>query len=190
MRAGPRSAACPWRLNGRDLAAAASGFGLGAPWRLPLPSFSGSMRTPSGVAAVAAGTIGEGSVKVSPLAMAMIAAQVATGTWHEPSLVAGPYGATQAPRRATPVQRGRPGHAADAHARPPCTAARPRRPTSAGRQVYGQVGTVSVQTGKHPVWASWFVGYRGDVAIAVLELSHSPTTSAAPLAAQILAAAP
>jgi membrane peptidoglycan carboxypeptidase len=60
----------------------------------------------------------------------------------------------------------------------------------AGQQVYGQVGTVAVQTGKHPVWASWFVGYRGDVAIAVLELSHSPVTSAAPLAGQILAAAP
>jgi cell division protein FtsI/penicillin-binding protein 2 len=28
-----------WRLNGRDLTAAASGFGLGAPWQLPLPSF-------------------------------------------------------------------------------------------------------------------------------------------------------
>jgi hypothetical protein len=49
---------------------------------------------------------------------------------------------------------------------------------------------VAVKTGKHPVWASWFVGYRGDVAIAVLELGHSPATSAAPLAAQILAAAP
>ena len=60
----------------------------------------------------------------------------------------------------------------------------------AGQQVYGQVGTVAMRTGKHPVWASWFVGYRGDVAIAVLELSHSPATSAAPLAAQILAAAP
>jgi len=60
----------------------------------------------------------------------------------------------------------------------------------AGPQVYGQVGTVAMRTGKHPVWASWFVGYRGDVAIAVLELSHSPATSAAPLAAQILAAAP
>ena len=54
----------------------------------------------------------------------------------------------------------------------------------------GQVGTAAVRTGKHPVWASWFVGYRGDVAIAVLELGHSPATSAAPLAAQILAAAP
>jgi membrane peptidoglycan carboxypeptidase len=59
-----------------------------------------------------------------------------------------------------------------------------------GQPVYGQVGTVSVTTGKHPVWASWFVGYRGDVAIAVLELSHSPATSAVPLTGQILAAAP
>jgi cell division protein FtsI/penicillin-binding protein 2 len=179
-----------WRLNGRDLAAAASGFGLGAPWRLPLPSFSGSIQAPSGVAAVAAGTIGEGSVKVSPLAMAMIAAQVATGTRHGPSLLAGPDGATQAPKAGDPpfsagdlatlrtLMRGtvRSGAATEADL--------------AGRQVHGQVGTVSVQTGKHPVWASWFVGYRGDVAIAVLELSHSPATSAAPLAAQILAAAP
>ena len=60
----------------------------------------------------------------------------------------------------------------------------------AGEPVYGQVGTAAVTTGKHPVWASWFVGYRGDVAIAVLELGHSPAASAAPLAAQILAAAP
>jgi cell division protein FtsI/penicillin-binding protein 2 len=179
-----------WRLNGRDLAAAASGFGLGAPWRLPLPSFSGSMQAPSGVAAVAAGTIGEGSVKVSPLAMAMIAAHVATGTRHGPSLLAGPGGATQAPKAGDP-----PFSAADLATlrtlmRGTVRSGAATEADLAGRQVYGQVGTVSVQTGKHPVWASWFVGYRGDVAIAVLELSHSPATSAAPLAAQILAAAP
>ena len=179
-----------WRLNGRDLAAAASGFGLGAPWQLPLPSFSGSMQAPSGVAAVAAGTIGEGSVKVSPLAMAMIAARVATGTRHEPSLLAGPAGANQAPKAGDP-----PFSTADLATLRTLMRATVRSGAAteadlAGRQVYGQVGTVSVQTGKHPVWASWFVGYRGDVAIAVLELSHSPATSAAPLAGQILAAAP
>jgi len=47
-----------------------------------------------------------------------------------------------------------------------------------------------VTTGKHPVWANWFVGYRGGVAVAVLQLSHSSATSAVPLAAQVLAAAP
>jgi len=178
-----------WRLNGRDLMTAAAGFGLGAPWRLPLPSFSGSMQPPSGVAAVAAGTIGEGSVQVSPLAMAMIAAQVDSGTRHAPSLI-----------------QGEPATAVTAKGDPPFSAANlatlrtlmrstvhegvASEADLAGQPVYGQVGTVPVTTGKHPVWASWFVGYRGDVAIAVLELSHSPATSAVPLAGQILAAAP
>lgn len=176
-----------WRLNGRDLTAAASGFGLGAPWQLPLPSFSGSMPTPSGVAAVAAGTIGEGSVQVSPLGMAMVAAQVATGTRHTPSLTPG---ATHAAKAGDP-----PFSAADLATLRTLMRATVQNGAAteanlAGQQVFGQVGTVAMKTGKHPVWASWFVGYRGDVAIAVLELSHSPATSAAPLAAQILAAAP
>jgi cell division protein FtsI/penicillin-binding protein 2 len=178
-----------WRLNGRDLMTAAAGFGLGAPWRLPLPSFSGSMQTPSGVAAVAAGTIGQGSVQVSPLAMALIAAQVESGIRHAPSLIAGQRAAAAAAKgdppfsaanlatlrtlmRAT-VQKGA-AQAADL----------------AGPPVYGQVGTAAVTTGKHPVWANWFVGYRGDVAVAVLELSHSSAKSSVPLAAQVLAAAP
>jgi len=178
-----------WRLNGRDLTAAASGFGLGAPWQLPLPSFSGSMPTPSGVAAVAAGTIGEGSVRVSPLAMAMVAAQVATGTRHTPSLVSGPAGATQALKGDPPFSAAT---LATLRALMRATVQDGAATAAdlAGQQVRGQVGTVAMQTGKHPVWASWFVGYRGDVAVAVLELSHSPATSAAPLAGQILAAAP
>ena len=178
-----------WRLNGRDLMTAASGFGLGAPWRLPLPSFSGSMQTPSGVAAVAAGTIGQGSVQVSPLAMALIAAQVESGTRHAPSLIAG-----------------QPAAAVTAKGDPPFSAANlatlrtlmratvqegaAQAADLAGPPVYGQVGTAAVTTGKHPVWANWFVGYRGGVAVAVLQLSHSSATSAVPLAAQVLAAAP
>jgi cell division protein FtsI/penicillin-binding protein 2 len=178
-----------WRLNGRDLMAAASGFGVGAPWRLPLPSFSGSMRAPTGVAAVAAGTIGEGSVQVSPLAMAMIAAQVATGTRHAPSLIAGK------PATAVPAKGDPPFSAANLATlrtlmRATVEDGVAQRADLAGSPVYGQVGTVAVTTGKHPVWASWFVGYRGGVAIAVLEFGHSSATSAVPLAAQILTAAP
>jgi cell division protein FtsI/penicillin-binding protein 2 len=178
-----------WRLNGRDLMAAASGFGLGAPWRLPLPSFSGSMRAPSGVAEVAAGTIGVEGVQVSPLTMALIAGQVASGTRHTPSLIAEPAGAET-------VKAGDPPFSAAnlatlrALMRASVSKGAARDADLAGQPVHGQVGTVAVRAGKNPVWASWFVGYRGDVAIAVLELSHSPITSAAPLAGQILAAAP
>ena len=178
-----------WRLNGRDLMTAASGFGLGAPWRLPLPSFSGSMQTPSGVAAVAAGTIGQGSVQVSPLAMALIAAQVESGTRHAPSLIAGqPAAAVTAkgdpPFRAVNLATLRTLMRATVHEGAAQAA------DLAGPPVYGQVGTAAVTTGKHPVWANWFVGYRGGVAVAVLQLSHSSATSAVPLAAQVLAAAP
>jgi cell division protein FtsI/penicillin-binding protein 2 len=179
-----------WRLTGRDLMAAASGFGLGAPWRLPLPSFSGSMRAPSSVAALAAGTIGEGGVQVSPLTMALIAGQVASGTRHAPSLIAGPAGATETPKAGDPPFSAANLATLRALMRATVRTGAARQADLAGRRVHGQVGTVALRTGKHPVWASWFVGYRGDVAVAVLELSHSPATSAAPLAAQILAAAP
>jgi len=64
-----------------------------------------------------------------------------------------------------------------------------RQADLAGLPVYGQVGTVLDRPGKHPVWATWFVGYRGDVAIAVLELSRSASMSAVPLASRVLAAA-
>ena len=177
------------RLNGRDLTTAASGFGLGAPWRLPLPSFSGSMRAPSGVAQVAAGTIGQGSVQVSPLAMAMIAAQVDSGTRHAPSLISGQSATVVTPKGDPPFSA-----ASLATLRTLMRATVQdgvaQAADLAGSPVYGQVGTAAVRTGKHPVWARWFVGYRGDVAVAVLELSHSSATSAAPLAAQVLAAAP
>jgi len=177
------------RLNGRDLTTAASGFGLGAPWRLPLPSFSGSMRAPSGVAQVAAGTIGQGSVQVSPLAMAMIAAQVDSGTRHAPSLISGQSATVVTPKGDPPFSA-----ASLATLRTLMRATVQdgvaQAADLAGSPVYGQVGTAAVRTGKHPVWARWFVGYRSDVAVAVLELSHSSATSAAPLAAEVLAAAP
>jgi len=180
-------------LTGQDLATAASGFGLGAPWRLspqmPLQSFSGSVPAPSGVAAVAAGTIGEGSVQVSPLAMAMVAAQVDSGTRHVPVLIAGPGEATQAGKTAQPFS-GANLATLRALMRATVHSGAARRANLRGAQVHAQVGTVQVRTGKHPVWASWFVGYRGDVAIAAVELSRSPTTSAVLLAAQVLAAAP
>ncbi len=177
-------------LSGRDLATAAAGFGLGGSWRLPLPSFSGSVRVPSGVAGVAASTIGEGSMQVSPLAMAMVAGQVASGTSHLPSLIAGSAGATQtrkakdAPFSAANLATLRTLMRATVHS------GAAKQADLAGQAVHGQVGTVSLRGGKHPVWATWFVGYRGDVAFAVLEFSPSPAVSAVPLGASVLAAAP
>jgi membrane peptidoglycan carboxypeptidase len=51
--------------------------------------------------------------------------------------------------------------------------------------VYGQVG--STPYGSTGLRETWFVGFQGNVAFAVLELTRSPGTSAAPLAGQFLA---
>jgi len=53
-----------------------------------------------------------------------------------------------------------------------------------GAQVYGQVGLVRSGSG----WMSWFVGFRGDIAFAVLESGRTPQLSAAALAGAFLSA--
>ena len=50
--------------------------------------------------------------------------------------------------------------------------------------VYGQVG--NAPDGSAGLREAWFVGFQGNVAFAVLELTRSPGTSAAPLAGQFL----
>jgi membrane peptidoglycan carboxypeptidase len=54
-----------------------------------------------------------------------------------------------------------------------------------GTPVYGQAGVV--QSGKNS-YLSWFVGYRGSLAVAVLETGSSPSQAAANLAGQFFKA--
>lgn len=169
------------KLTAKDLQNAAAGFGLGADLQLPLSSFTGSMKTPAGQAQLAADSIGTGSVQVSPLGMALAAAVTDSGTWHAPSLVTSPPDPGVSPRvpfsapvvsslrtlmRAT-VTSGA-GHAADV----------------AGPAVYGQAGSAPLSGST--LRAAWFVGYQGNIAFAVLELTSSAAGSAAPLAGQFL----
>jgi cell division protein FtsI/penicillin-binding protein 2 len=169
------------RLSAKSLQGAASGFGLGADWQLPLGSFAGTMPPPAGQAALAEDAIGAGGVQVSPLGMALAAAVVQSGTWHAPTLVTSPPDPAVSPRvpfgsqvvsalrtlmRST-VTSGA-GHAADV----------------AGAPVYGQVGNAPLATGG--LRAAWFIGYQGNIAFAVLDLTTSAATSAAPTAGQFL----
>lgn len=171
------------RLQQGTLASAASGFGIGARWQLPLPAFSGSLPSAQSTAGKAADTIGQGDVQVSPLGMAMVAAHVDAGQWHPPTLTTGPAQTKATAPAAFPASRIQ-------MLRNLMRAAVQSGAASGadvtGQQVYGQVGVAPV--GK--LYASWFVGYRGDVAFAVLQLSKSPRTSAASTAATFLNAAP
>jgi membrane peptidoglycan carboxypeptidase len=54
-----------------------------------------------------------------------------------------------------------------------------------GQPVYGQAGVV--RTGAH-AWLSWFVGYRGTLAVTVIETGTTPAQAAAALAGTFLKA--
>jgi cell division protein FtsI/penicillin-binding protein 2 len=169
------------RLTATDWTQVVREFGIGADWSgLQVPAFSGSVPGTAGQASLAAQTIGQGNVRMSLLSMAMVAATVDAGRWHVPQVLQAPdppdpgaaldMGVMETVRG---LMRGavRSG-AAQAASQP-------------GPQVYGQVGLVHTGSG----WTSWFVGYRGDIAIAAIETGKTAELSAAALAGAFFAAA-
>jgi cell division protein FtsI/penicillin-binding protein 2 len=161
-------------LTAQQLASAERGFGIGASWKLPLPAFSGTAPAMPGEAQVAAQSTGTGGVLMSPLGMATVAAEVAAGTGHSPVILPTDSAATwQAPLTASELDQLRQlmrlavasgsAHAADLP----------------GAPVFGQAGVV--KSGQHS-YLSWFVGYRGSLAVAVLETGTTARQAAAALA--------
>jgi cell division protein FtsI/penicillin-binding protein 2 len=169
-------------LTASELTATERAFGIGGSWDLHLPAFSGSATATSGAADVAAQTIGQSGVLMSPLGMAMVAAEVASGVGRAPVLIAGDPGATwTAPvsggeltglrqlMRLAVSSKSAPGHAADVP----------------GAPVYGQAGVVKTGTNGY---LSWFVGYQGDLAVAAVETGTTASQAAASLAGAFLKA--
>ena len=158
-------------LSGSRLASSARAFGLGARWKLPLRASSGSFRASQTQGGLAADTIGEQGVKASPLAMALVAAGVDAGKWRPPVLVTSPPDPGLDPRVvADPQTVG----SLRTLMRDAVVSGAARGANLGGVPVYGQVGTARATVGSE-YWAHWFVGYRGDVAFAVLELTKSPS---------------
>jgi cell division protein FtsI/penicillin-binding protein 2 len=170
---GTAFAGLSYRLTASEFNQVVKGFGIGADWSsLPVPAFSGSVPAATGVADLAAETIGQGNVQMSPLAMAMVAAAVDSGSWHTPQFIEGsadPSGTVLNPSYMNELRalmrsavRSGAAHAAD----------------QPGSPVYGQVGLV--HTGS--TWTSWFVGYRDNIAFTVIESGKTAQLSAAALA--------
>jgi cell division protein FtsI/penicillin-binding protein 2 len=159
------------RVTSSALMNAAKGFGIGGPtWRLPLPkpAFDGSIVNPgSNLGDKAADMVGRGSVRVSPLDMALVAGVADSGTWLAPTLVSQP-GRKPATRVAFGRVIGQIQHLMRA-AVVSGAAGAANRP---GAAIYGQVGSVSL-AGHHKLYANWFVGFRGNVSFAVLVISTS-----------------
>ncbi|HWE13789.1 MAG TPA: penicillin-binding transpeptidase domain-containing protein [Solirubrobacteraceae bacterium] len=170
------------RLTSSSLSQVASGFGIGANWQLPLSAYSGSVPAATGDGQLAAETIGNG-VQMSPLGMALVAAEVQSGVARSPVLVTDPPDGSAA--KQSPLT---PGALTSLRQlmRKAVTSGSAQSADVPGSPVYGQTALVQVGSGASATWQSWFVGFRGDVAFAILESDSSPQVSASFLAAQFL----
>ena len=158
-------------------------FGIGAKWsQLPVPGFSGSVPSAAGDADLAAQTIGQGNVRMSPLSMALVAATVDVGRWRAPLVIQTSADAVSAPGPTLD-----PGMIAALRGlmRGAVRSGAAHAASLSGAQVYGQVGLVRTASG----WMSWFVGYRGGIAITAMEFGKTPQLSAAALARVFFSAA-
>ena len=169
------------------LAVASTWFGFGATPDLGLAAKGGTYPTPAGETERAASAIGQARVTASPLAMAGVAGTVAAGTWHAPSLVLDP-----APTITTPA-----GTALDATIQADLSSLMHEvveRGTGtaaaiAGQDIAGKTGTAEFGGDTPPKTHAWFIGFRGDLAFAVIvEGGGVGGRVAAPIAHAFLAA--
>lgn len=170
-------------LDPGALPAAALRLGLGADYAVPaLTTITGSVPTATDLVQRAANGIGQGQVLASPLGMALVAATVARGAPVVPQLI-----------RDRPTQVLRPATAPDAAAlaelrpmmRAVVTEGTATRLAGLG-EVHGKTGTAEF-TGDGRAHG-WFVGYRGDVAFAVLVVDGGSSAPAVEIARTFLAA--
>jgi cell division protein FtsI/penicillin-binding protein 2 len=167
-------------MTAAELAKTSQEFGLGG-WELPvIGSFAGQIGTPAGQGALAADMVGIGDVRVSPLDMALVASVVDSGGWQAPSLVSGLTDPSSAPRAAMSslVLDSLRGLMRAAMSTSSNSVA------DIGGNVYGQAGRAPF--GAHHLHINWFVGYKGNIAFAVVQLGSSASGSAAPLAGSFL----
>ena len=150
------------RLGGAALAAMAATFGFNASPDLGIPATLGHFSTPHQPVDLAADAFGQGTDLVNPLSQATVAAAIEDGSWRPPLLVTSPM-----PRQAARPHQLSPGILATLR---PMMRAVVTSGTAAGvgfgPGVYGKTGTAQYGNGTQS--HGWFIGYRGDLAFAVL----------------------
>ncbi|MBV9448465.1 MAG: cell division protein FtsI [Streptosporangiaceae bacterium] len=172
------------QLTASDVHAVGALYRLGKTMHIGVTAFSGSVPEPVDGADLAATSIGQGRVLVSPLDMAMVAAAVDTGTVRSPRLVIGD-GSASATRLPAGVVSGL--HTMMASVVASGTAAGTGLPAG----TYAKTGTAQFGTTKPLKLDAWLVGFRGDIAFAALVVDSpgdgGPTCG--PIVARFLSAA-
>jgi len=171
------------KLQAPDFPAVAAQYRLSRAIAMGTPAFAGSVPEPKDQADLAATSIGQGRVLVSPLNMAMVAAAVDTGTVRAPRLVTGAPDDTAATSQlpanvVTDLRQ--------------MMAQVVASGTAAGQGLPGgtdaKTGTAEYGTSKPLKIDAWLIGFKGNVAFAVLVTNSSgnggPTDG--PIAAKFL----
>jgi cell division protein FtsI/penicillin-binding protein 2 len=177
-------------LTAPDLPAAATMFGVGRSVHIGLLSFDGSVPLPSDKADLAATSIGQGRVLMSPLSMAMVAAAADTGTVHSPQLVLGASGsgATAAATSQLPSDVVGDLHEMMASVVASGTAAGQGLPAG----TYAKTGTAQYGTTTPLKIDAWLMGFKGDTAFAclVVDANGNGGPTCGPIVARFLADLP
>jgi cell division protein FtsI/penicillin-binding protein 2 len=156
-------------LTAPDLPAAATMFGVGRKLNLGLISFDGSVPQPSDRADLAATSIGQGRVLMSPLSMAMVAAAADTGTVHVPQLVTEGAGTASATTSTLPSDVVSDLHEMMASVVASGTAAGQGLPAG----TFAKTGTAQYGTTKPLKIDAWLMGFKGKVAFACLVVNSN-----------------
>jgi cell division protein FtsI/penicillin-binding protein 2 len=174
-------------LTAADFPSTAATFGLGRSPDIGLTAFGGSVPRPKDAADLAATSIGQGEVLLSPLNMAMVAAAADTGTVRSPQLVTGSTAAGGS--AAASASPGSPS-AGSASARSSGQLSRTvvtdlhammasvvTRGTAAGQGLpagtYAKTGTAEYGTGKPLKIDAWLMGFKGNIAFAALVVNSA-----------------
>jgi len=172
------------RLPANALANAAASFGFNTKWSLGIDAYGGSFPKPVDRVDRAASAIGQGRVLASPAQMASVAAAVAAGRWLAPNLVTQPaLRPVAAPAPLDPVVDSTLKSFMASVVRSGGTAAGAGLPDG----TFGKTGTAEFGSGNPPPTHAWFIGFRGNLAFAVIvEGGGVGGRVAAPLAAAFL----
>lgn len=173
-------------LTPAQLTKAADTFGFNAPEPLGIPSGGASFPPMKDIVDQSGAAIGQAEVVASPVHMAAVAAAVASGAWHEPTLLSG----DQATATVTPLD---PNIAANLRTMMGLVVAQGTGVAAQlpGTPVSGKTGTAEFGPGNPPQTHAWFIGFRGQLAFAVIvEGGGVGGSVAAPLAKNFLSMVP
>ncbi|MGI5289729.1 penicillin-binding transpeptidase domain-containing protein [Nonomuraea polychroma] len=169
------------KLGADKLLDVAQDVGFNQPLNIGVPATKASFPKATSDAELAAEAFGQARITASPLSMASVAAAIADGTWRPPTLV--PSLKQKAAERPMPDGVKEHLHAMMAAVVTKGTAKAAGLPAG----THGKTGTAEYGTGEKLESHAWFMGFKGDVAFAVVvEGGGGGGKVAAPVAADFL----